>query len=475
MCYNEMDYGYLCVFLRFFVFVKGSIIMETPERRRPVQHTQSTARRQTYPGQQTPGRRPTHKRRRRRNPLGALLLIAVIVVAIILLFPTEKRKCDRNLYESVSVEAATGQLTAQAFLIDPSLEMTVSLQDSGNVDLQKTGAYTVTLLCNEYTFERTVYVVDTTAPRATVKAVTFFREPAPKPEDFIAEIQDASPVSVRFVNQPELTREGLQTVTLELTDDSGNTARVDATLTVVIDTQAPVISGVKNKVVYKGDSVAYRSGVTVKDDWDEAPTLTIDSSQVDLDKLGTYKVVYTATDASGNTATAEATVTVAQKQSTYVDVETIYEKADSLLKSIVKDSMTKREQVVAVYKWVNKNVRYADHSDKSDWMQGAYQAMTKRSGDCFNYFALTKLFLERLGIDNIDVVKVKNYAGDSMHYWSLVSLDEGKTWYHLDATPRVGSGDNFCLVTDAFMDAYSAQHNNCFNRDKSLYPATPKE
>ena len=69
---------------------------------------------------------------------------------------------------------------------------------------------------------------------------------------------------------------------------------------------------------------------------------------------------------------------------------------------------------------------------------------------------------------------MKNYEGDSNHYWSLVSLDDGETWYHFDSTPRMGTGDDFCLVTDAFLDAYSAAHKNCHNRDKTLYPATPE-
>ncbi len=44
----------------------------------------------------------------------------------------------------------------------------------------------------------------------------------------------------------------------------------------------------------------------------------------------------------------------------------------------------------------------------------------------------------------------------------------------LTPPPRKGEGDDFCLVTDAFLDAYSASHNNCHNRDKTLYPATPE-
>ena len=117
---------------------------------------------------------------------------------------------------------------------------------------------------------------------------------------------------------------------------------------------------------------------------------------------------------------------------------------------------------------------YSGHSDKTDWMQGAWVMMDQGEGDCFNYFALTKLLLERCDIPNIDVRKVRNYEGDSDHFWSLVSVDGGNTYYHLDTTPRVGPGDDFCLVTDAFLDAYSDANKGCHNRDKSLYPATPE-
>jgi hypothetical protein len=35
--------------------------------------------------------------------------------------------------------------------------------------------------------------------------------------------------------------------------------------------------------------------------------------------------------------------------------------------------------------------------------------LTERQGDCFNYYGLTKVMLDQLGIPNIDVRKVKNY------------------------------------------------------------------
>ena len=76
---------------------------------------------------------------------------------------------------------------------------------------------------------------------------------------------------------------------------------------------------------------------------------------------------------------------------------------------------------------------------------------------------------ERLGIPTIDVKKVKNFEADSNHYWLLVSIDQGQTYYHFD---NVWSR-NLCLVTDKVLNNFSRACNGCFNRDESLYPATP--
>ena len=240
------------------------------------------------------------------------------------------------------------------------------------------------------------------------------------------------------------------------------------------DREAPVILGARNIPVYQGDSVAYRYGITVMDDRDKNPELTVDSSQVDLSTPGAYPLVYIARDSFGNECRVEVMVTVQEKQVEVAETAEIYEKVDTLLQEIVTEGMTKRQQVVAIYDWMYDHLWYFPSSDKSDYLQGAYVMMQQRHGDCFNYFALAKLMFERLGIDNIDVRKVKNYEGDADHFWSLVSLDGGETWYHFDATPCNGAGDEFCLVTDAFLDAYSASHNNSHNRDLSLYPATPE-
>ncbi len=241
------------------------------------------------------------------------------------------------------------------------------------------------------------------------------------------------------------------------------------------DRIAPEITGVHDFTVYQGDAVAYRSGISVTDNDDLSPILNVDPSGVDLTIPGTYEVIYTATDASGNVATANAMVTVLMKKEGYVDLETVEDAANALLESILWPEATTREKVQAIYTWARTHIGYDGHSDRTDWRQTAYTVMQELRGDCFGYYAVCKLLFEQLEIPNMDVIKVKNSETDSEHFWSLVSIDGGESYYHFDATPRYGEGDDFCLVTDAFLDAYSASHKNSHNRDTALYPATPKE
>ena len=247
----------------------------------------------------------------------------------------------------------------------------------------------------------------------------------------------------------------------------------------VPDTQAPVITGTKDIEVYVGDSVSYRSGVSVTDNLDNSTKLTIDNSGVDLTKPGTYTVTYTAKDAAGNESTATIKVTVVAKPANAVDRSVIYTKADEILAKFITDDMTDREKVEAVYVWTRRSVHLTYGSapagfvhEEADWLQTAYGLLNRdvSKGDCYYFFAVQKLLLQRLNIPTIDCEKI--YDGDSHHYWLLVSVDGGKTYYHFD---NVWS-KQLCLVTDAELDAFSAAvDSNPFNRDKSKYPATPTE
>ena len=78
---------------------------------------------------------------------------------------------------------------------------------------------------------------------------------------------------------------------------------------------------------------------------------------------------------------------------------------------------------------------------------------------------------EQFGIENVDIVK--SDTSHSSHFWSIINLGDG--WYHVDCTPRKGSGDLFFMVTDAELEAYSVKHKNSHIFDGSLYPERATE
>ena len=235
------------------------------------------------------------------------------------------------------------------------------------------------------------------------------------------------------------------------------------------DTVPPTIEGLADITVKVGDTVAYKSGVTVTDDQDPNPTLDIDNSKVDLYTPGTYEVVYTATDAAGNSTIRKITVTVEPKTvdpATQEEIDQMNYLAGLYLKQIISDDMTDSEKLLRIWLWVNWNSDYVSTSDKSSYVRGAIQYFDTHKGDCFNYYAAAKALLEKAGFKTVDVVK--SDTSHSAHYWCLVYYNNG--WYHFDATPRDGGGDFFYLVTDEQLDAYSANHSNSHIFDHDAYP-----
>ena len=399
--------------------------------------------------------------------------------------------CTLIVEDTIAPEAQVRNLAVYSYDTPEPEDFIVSIKDVSPVtvqyekrtDLTKDGSYLLKLILedaagnrSEYEVVLTVFIDNGNPQLAGVEPIFTYIGTEPDYLEGVTAMDDKDLALQILVDSSkvDLNAVGTYDITYSVTDAAGNTTTVPTTVTVTDDNTAPTILGVHDISLYLGAAVSYRSGIEVRDDKDDAPKLEVDSSQVDLSNPGTYPLIYTARDITGNETRMEVTVTVAEKPATYTEEEEIYAKADALLKKIVTDTMDDKAKVKAIYAYVRSHYTYSGHSDKTDWMQGAYTMMDEGEGDCFNYYAITKLLLERCGIPNIDVRKVRNFPEDSDHYWSLVSVDGGQTYYHLDTTPRVGDGDDFCLVTDAFLDAYSAANKNCHNRDKSLYPATPE-
>ena len=138
------------------------------------------------------------------------------------------------------------------------------------------------------------------------------------------------------------------------------------------------------------------------------------------------------------------------------------------LDALIKDDMSAMEQARAVFNYVHDNIRYTGHSDKSDWMTGAYDGLTTGKGDCFTYYAVSRALLTALEIDNLEVRRIEGTS--SSHYWNLVNCGDG--WYHFDACPRSAKMPSFLsfMVTDqqvADFTAMAGRHYYDFD-DSSL-------
>ena len=309
---------------------------------------------------------------------------------------------------------------------------------------------------------------DTTAPVASMKDVTLWCGECVKIEDFVEKVDDESQVTYNFVRIPETSEPGVFDVYIHFVDENQNACLQKSVLTVVKDDEAPVLSGLSDKTVYVSETISYRTDVTVSDNRDKELSFSVDSSSVDLTKAGVYEAIYTATDSSGNTTVEKIKVTVKKKPAGYVSEAEVYELADKVIKKIIKEDMTQREKCRKIFNWVKSHVYYfSEVQDSKTWTQAAKIGFKTGKGDCYNFFAVTKALLDRAGVENMDMESMRH-----KHYWNFVKVEEG--WYHLDTTPRSDHPDLF-LRTDAWIDAYSKTHYNCFAYSKEGKPASAKK
>ncbi len=330
-----------------------------------------------------------------------------------------------------------------------------------DISLTEVGEYAISVVVDGESYTVTLIVEDTTSPVVEVCDIDGWVGESFEAKDFVTEISDCSAVSISYETEPDFSLEGAQTVAILCEDAYGNTTTAYATLTLVLDDEPPVIKGVANMLVYIGESVSYRDGVTVSDNSGADITLEIDAENVNLEAQGSYTVVYSATDPAGNTTSTEATVTVLRKE--YTEQE-VYAKADAVLASILTDGMSDYEKVLAIFNYVKSTITYVNHTQKENMIWAAGSGLIARKGDCYVYASTSEVLLTRAGIKNMMIAKI---PAKTLHYWNLVCLNG--TWYHFDTTPRTDHPTIF-LWTDSELMEYSAAHNNSHNYDHSLYP-----
>lgn len=232
----------------------------------------------------------------------ALIIIGVIIK--ILLLPSFQISSKPVKIEAGKAFDAKSYIT-EADNID-------EIKISEKVDNKRPGKYKITYSYKDTKKVLTVNVVDSIAPKLTPKSDFSVFAGEAVTAQMLVDVEDVTECKLKLdAHGQDLSVIGEYTVTVSATDSGKNTSKCEVTVTVKNpDVTPPVISGAKNISISLGDSFDTKKGVTVTDDYDKEPTLTVDDKNLNTKVAGKYTVVYTATDSAGNKATVKRTITV---------------------------------------------------------------------------------------------------------------------------------------------------------------------
>ncbi|MCR5083496.1 MAG: hypothetical protein K6B15_08500 [Parasporobacterium sp.] len=368
---------------------------------------------------------------------------------------------------TLEVEAGSAVPSVEQFVLDTSISGAQFITDMSTINMNTVCEYPIDIQYGDQIYTSTLSVIDTVAPVIQMKNVESFTHVTRQGTDFIAAYDDATELTYTFETEPDILYEGTQNVVVIATDEGGNQVKGEASLTLQADTEAPVIYGAEDMVLYIGETISYRSVVTASDNCMEQFSFVIDSSNVNPSVAGVYPVYCTATDATGNTTTAAFNVTVMRRAFSEADA---YGMAAGALSGIISEGMSKADICNQIFWYIRGHMSYRDWSEKGNWAQAAGEAFYYGRGDCYNYASMAKAMLTVAGIDNMDIQMIP--YGNECHFWSIVDVGDGHGWYHFDTTPRV-DGVIIFLWTDAELTEYSNTHGGFHNYDRSLYPPIP--
>lgn len=334
-------------------------------------------------------------------------------------------------------------------------------------DCSKSGIVPVVISVDGNIYQSEIVFMDTVPPSAQVVTGSVIRGEYLKPERLVTNVVESTEVIYQYETEPDFNKLGEQQVDIRIIDANNNSTSLKTVITVIEDTQPPVLFGIEDRVVSLGDAITYKKDVYATDNSVGDIEITVDSSNVNIRKTGDYQVVYTAKDRTGNVVTGGAIISIVNSADEY---EELQKKLEELISKIILDGMTQREQAHAIYEYVNK-IDYIGYSNKEDPVKEALNGLKKGVGDCYTYFIISKLLFEHLGIPNMDVERL-TFEGESHHYWSLINCGDG--WYHFDASQhgiKYPPFESF-MVTDSELAAYSEIRGNngyYYRYDKSLY------
>ncbi|WP_178022002.1 transglutaminase domain-containing protein [uncultured Paenibacillus sp.] len=126
----------------------------------------------------------------------------------------------------------------------------------------------------------------------------------------------------------------------------------------------------------------------------------------------------------GTTGSAKITLQVHYRE-TAQQTAYVRQRVKEILTQVIEPGMNAHQKIKAIHDYVVLNLKYDTDLQKYT----AYEGLKTGEAVCQGYALLTYELLKEAGIENR---LVEGTAGDQLHAWNLVRLDN--RWYHLDTT-----------------------------------------
>lgn len=253
------------------------------------------------------------------------MIILIISIVILLVYPTNPIILY-SYHPKVEISAKFDPYSNIKQVIGGSIE-DVSV-DTSEIDFTKTGKYPLTYSYNNIETTIMIELQDTIKPDLQVREITVDLKMEVKASDLIKNYYDDSRTKVTFNQEYQFDKVGDYPVEIKIC--RGNNCAIKESVVHVLpeDTTPPVINGVYNLTVLKDSDIDLLSSVSVTDNQDDSPTLTIDSSNLDISKIGDYQVTYYAKDRSLNMTKETCIVSVVENKkigrTTFSDEKVVY-------------------------------------------------------------------------------------------------------------------------------------------------------
>lgn len=191
--------------------------------------------------------------------------------------------------------------------------------DDVNVDISKinfsrTGKYPITYSYNNIKTTITIELKDTIKPDLETQELTIDLGMKVEARDLIKAGYDSNRTQVKFKQNYQFNEVGDQNVEIVICRGDNCITKQSVVHIKPKDTTPPEILGIRNLSVLKDSDIDLLSSVSVKDNQDDSPILTIDSSNLDISKVGDYQITYHAKDRSLNTTKETCIVSVVENK-----------------------------------------------------------------------------------------------------------------------------------------------------------------